>query len=120
MFLQEQIKDIIICEKWRRLGKAQQDMVEEEVRCYMVSRSCDDPQDECDFDEEEVEYYTPTLRSAMWHSFADSGGLRPPSVRPNHLAAPSRRRANAGLSTFVLVHNRGRGGEKGKCRSWRY
>jgi hypothetical protein len=25
----------------------------------------------------------------MWHAFADIRGLRPPSVRPNHLAAPS-------------------------------
>jgi hypothetical protein len=29
----------------------------------------------------------------MWHAFADTRGLRPPSVRPNHLAAPWRRRA---------------------------
>jgi hypothetical protein len=29
----------------------------------------------------------------MWHAFADTRGLRHPSVRPNQLAAPSRRRA---------------------------
>jgi hypothetical protein len=29
----------------------------------------------------------------MWHAFADTRGLRPPAVRPNHLAAPWRRRA---------------------------
>jgi hypothetical protein len=29
----------------------------------------------------------------MWHAFADTRGLRHPFVRPNHLAAPSRRRA---------------------------
>ena len=39
------------------------------------------------------EYYNPTLRLAMCHAFADTRGLRPPSVRPNHLAAPWRRRA---------------------------
>jgi hypothetical protein len=33
------------------------------------------------------ECYTPTLRSAMRHNFADKRGLRLPSVRPNHLAA---------------------------------
>jgi hypothetical protein len=39
------------------------------------------------------EYYTPTLRFAMWHAFADTRGLRHPFVQPNYLAAPSRRRA---------------------------
>jgi len=39
------------------------------------------------------EYYTPTLRLAMWHAFADTRGLRHPLVHPNHLAAVSRRRA---------------------------
>ena len=29
----------------------------------------------------------------MCHALADTRGLRPPSVRPNHLAAPSRQRA---------------------------
>jgi hypothetical protein len=29
----------------------------------------------------------------MWHAFAATSGLIPPSIRPNHLAAPSRRRA---------------------------
>jgi hypothetical protein len=29
----------------------------------------------------------------MWHALADIRGLRPPSVPPNHLAAPWRRRA---------------------------
>jgi hypothetical protein len=40
-----------------------------------------------------LQYYTPTLRLAMWHAFADTRGLRHPSVRPNHLASPSRLRA---------------------------
>jgi hypothetical protein len=39
------------------------------------------------------EYYSPTLRLAMWSALADTRVLRPPSVRPNHLAAPCRRRA---------------------------
>ncbi len=39
------------------------------------------------------ELYTPTLRLAMWHALADTRGLRPSSVHPNHPAAPSRRRA---------------------------
>jgi hypothetical protein len=39
------------------------------------------------------EYSTPTLRLAMWHAWADTRGLRPPSVRPNHHAPPWRRRA---------------------------
>jgi len=33
------------------------------------------------------ECYTPTLGLAMWHAFADTRGLRPPSVSPNHLAS---------------------------------
>ena len=37
------------------------------------------------------EYYTPTLRLAMWHAFAVTRGLKPPSVRPNRLAALRRR-----------------------------
>ena len=32
------------------------------------------------------ECYTSTLRLAMWHALADTRGLRPSSVRPNHLA----------------------------------
>ena len=43
------------CEKWRRLGEAQQGLVEDVVCCRMVSMSCDDPEDECDSDEEEVD-----------------------------------------------------------------
>jgi hypothetical protein len=40
----------------------------------------------------EGKYYTPTLRLAMWHALAGTRGLRHPSVRPYHLASPSRRR----------------------------
>jgi len=29
----------------------------------------------------------------MWHAFSETRGLRPPSVHPNHPAAPYRRRA---------------------------
>ena len=39
------------------------------------------------------EYYTPTLRLAIWHALAGTSGLRHASARPYHLAAPSRRRA---------------------------
>jgi hypothetical protein len=36
-----------------------------------------------------------TLRLVMWHAFAGTRGLRPPWVRPNHLAAPWRQRDGA-------------------------
>jgi hypothetical protein len=38
---------------------------------------------------------SPAFRLVMWHAFAGTRGLRPPWVRPNHLAAPSRQRDGA-------------------------
>jgi hypothetical protein len=54
------------------------------------------------------EYYTPTLRSALWHAFQlHTRGTKPLPVRPNHRPALSRVRDPI-LSTASLVHRAGR------------
>jgi hypothetical protein len=55
----------------------------------------------------------------MWHAFADIWGLRPPSVRPNHLATSSRLRAPWDVPPpWAKVSGSGKVGERESFRHW--